>query len=50
MKAYIKKYGGRNWAVWLETPGNEPELVAVTLYKRGAESVLAMAEALIRRV
>ena len=49
MNAYIEKYGNRNWAVWLKTPGQEPKLVAVTLYKRGAKSVLAMAQALIRK-
>lgn len=49
MKAMIEKYGDRNWAVWLELPGGERELVAVTVYKRGAVSVLAMAEALIKR-
>lgn len=38
MKAMIEKCGARNWAVWLELPGGERELVAVTVYKRGAVS------------
>jgi hypothetical protein len=49
MKATLEKYGSRNWAVWLELAAGERELVAVTVYKRGALSVLAMATALINR-
>ncbi len=30
----ITKYGGRYWAVWLDG-----ELLAVTLYKKGAKAV-----------
>ncbi|MFA5158565.1 MAG: hypothetical protein WC451_05285 [Patescibacteria group bacterium] len=48
MKATMEKYGSRNWSVWLILPDGERELVAVTVYKRGAESVLAMVNALIR--
>jgi len=47
MKTRIERYkGGRNWGVWLDT-GAETELVAVVLYKRGAESVRAVLQALI---
>jgi hypothetical protein len=49
MTATIKKYGNRNWAVYLILPDKTEELVCVTVYKRGAESVLAMATALIQR-
>ena len=49
MKAWIERYGSRNWAVWLKLKDGSNELVCVTVYKRGAESVLAMAETLIRR-
>jgi hypothetical protein len=47
MTAEIKKYGTRNWAVYLILPDKTEELICVTVYKRGAESVLAMANALI---
>ena len=36
----ITRYGNRNWAVWLDG-----ELLAVTVYKKGAQAV---AHALIR--
>ncbi|MBU6178314.1 MAG: hypothetical protein KGR69_01560 [Verrucomicrobia bacterium] len=36
----ITRYGSRNWAVWLDG-----ELLAVTVYKKGAQAV---AHALIR--
>jgi hypothetical protein len=49
MKAIMEKYGNRNWAVWLILPDGDREIVAVTVYKKGAESVLAMANALIQR-
>jgi len=47
MSTKIEKYGARNWAVYLVLPCGELELVAVTVYKRGAVSVAAMADALI---
>ena len=43
----IIKYGRRNWAVYLMSGPEDKELVAVTVYKRGAESVKALADALI---
>jgi len=49
MTCYIEKYkGGRNWAVMLKTEEQEDEIIAVVLYKRGAESVKAVTDALIR--
>jgi len=47
MSTRIEKYGNRNWAVYLVLPGGELEIVAVTVYKKGAVSVQAMADALI---
>ena len=47
MSTKIEKYGNRNWAVYLVLPDGEPELVAVTVYKRGAASVEAILKALI---
>jgi len=47
MSTKIEKYGARNWAVYLILPDGEKELIAVTVYKKGAVSVQAMADALI---
>ena len=48
MTTEITKYGQRNWAVYLiGGKGEHEELVAVTVYKRGAESVKAILDALI---
>jgi len=51
MQTKITRYGNRNWAVWLTMKENgvvEDELVAVTVYKKGAESVCAITDALIK--
>ena len=49
MTTEITKYSQRNWAVWLiGGAGDERELIAVTVYKRGAESVQAVTDALIK--
>jgi len=49
MKCTIGKYKeGRNWGVWLLTGEKENELIAVTVYKKGAESVKAITDALIK--
>lgn len=50
MTTEITKYSQRNWAVWLiGGAGDEKkELIAVTVYKRGAESVQAVTDALIK--
>ena len=47
MTTEIRKYGARNWAVYLIGGPETEELIAVTVYKRGAESVKALSEALI---
>ena len=43
----IEKYGNRNWAVWFDGPDGK-ELVAVTVYKKGAVAVLSILDALIK--
>ena len=48
MKCNITKYNRRNWAVWLEIGDDEHELVAVTVYKKGAEVVKKITDALIK--
>ena len=40
----ITKYGSRYWAVWLDG-----ELLAVTLYKKGARAITAAITTLIKR-
>jgi hypothetical protein len=47
MGTIIEKYGSRNWAVYLLGPDG-PELVCVTVYKKGAVAVQAVTNALIR--
>jgi predicted aspartyl protease len=47
MSTKIEKYGNRNWAVYLILPSGEKELIAVTVYKKGAASVAAVTNALI---
>jgi len=47
MTSRIERYGGRNWAVYLDGGVAGPELVAVCLYRRGAVSVQALLDALI---
>ena len=41
--------GSRDWAVWLNVPNSEPELVCVTVYKRGADTVKALVEYVIKK-
>ncbi len=41
MRTRITKYGGRNWAVWIGD-----ELLAVTVYKKGARAVAELVEGL----
>jgi len=40
----ITRYGSRNWAVWLDG-----ELLAVTVYKKGATAVVNAITKLLRR-
>ena len=39
----ITKYGNRNWAVWIGE-----ELLAVTVYKKGAKAVVAKLEEILK--
>ena len=39
MELQITKYGSRNWAVWVGG-----ELLAVTVYKKGAKAIVALLE------
>ena len=47
MTTEIRKYGNRNWAIYLLGGPEHEEIIAVTLYKKGAASVKALADALI---
>jgi hypothetical protein len=44
MKVTISKYGSKYWAVWVEE-----QLLVVTLYKRGALSVVNLVAKLAKR-
>lgn len=39
MNLHITKYGNRNWAVWIGG-----ELLAVTVYKKGARAIVTLLE------
>lgn len=47
MGTKITKYGYRNWAVWLILNDGTEDLIAVTVYKKGALKVKELIDYLI---
>lgn len=47
MGTKVTKYGYRNWAVWLILEDGMEELIAVTVYKKGAMKVKGLIDNLV---
>ena len=47
MGTKVTKYGYRNWAVWLILDDGMEELIAVTVYKKGALRVKGLIDLLV---